>query len=87
MGDKRKIEKIFSNEQEPTILVKKNEYYPITTTTGTNYATATNDFTGANNYTNTVNDFTGTNDLIDQNNQNLYSEYENNNYDNYNYGF
>lgn len=87
VGDKRKIEKIFSNEQEPTILVKKNEYYPITTTTGTNYATATNDFTGTNNYTSTVNDFTGTNDLIDQNNQNLYSEYENNNYDNYNYGF
>lgn len=85
VGDKRKIEKIFCNAQEPTILVKKSEYYPTTTATGTNNATATNDFTGTNNFTSAVNDFvTTTNDLTDQNNQNLFSNYENNNY---NYGY
>ena len=85
VGDKRKIEKIFCNAQEPTILVKKSEYYPTTTTTGTNNVIATNDFTGTNNFTSAVNDFvTTTNDLTDQNNQNLFSNYENNNY---NYGY
>ena len=85
VGDKRKIEKIFCNAQEPTILVKKSEYYPTTTATGTNNVTATNDFTGTNNYESATNDFvTTTNDLTDQNNQNLFSNYENNNY---NYGY
>ena len=52
VGDYRKIETIFSNAQEPTIIVKKNEYFPTTVNNnvlGVNDLTTFNTTTTSNN--------------------------------------
>ena len=52
VGDYRKIETIFCNAQEPTIIVKKNEYFP---TTANNNVIGVNDLATLNTTTTTNN--------------------------------